>query len=184
VGSVLLAALLLKVGTYGIIRFALPLFPYGSIYFAPLIYTFAVCGILYTSLTAMRQIDLKKIIAYASVGHMNVVLLGIMALNIEGLEGAIFQMLSHGIIAGALFFCVGVLYDRYKIRSLKYFGGVASLYPLYALVFLTFAMANISFPGTSSFVGEFLIFSGTYAHNTAIVFFGSISMVLGAVYTL
>jgi NADH-quinone oxidoreductase subunit M len=176
--------LLLKLGTYGIIRFSLPLFPYATVYYTPLIYTFAIFGIIYTCFTAIRQIDLKKIIAYSSVGHMNVVLLGIMSLRIEGLEGAIFQMLSHGIVSGALFFCVGVFYERYHVRSLKYFGGLTNVYPIFAIVFLIFSLANISFPGTSSFVGEFLILAGVFKESSIVVFFAALSMILGAVYTL
>jgi NADH:ubiquinone oxidoreductase subunit 4 (subunit M) len=122
-------------------------------------------GVLYTCLTAIRQIDLKKIIAYSSVGHMNVVLLGIMSETIEGLQGAIFQMLSHGVVSGALFFAVGTIYERYSVRSLKYFGGLTFFYPLFAIVFLIFSMANISFPLTSSFVGEFLIFMGLFKQS-------------------
>ena len=184
VGSVLLAVLILKLGTYGIIRFSIPLFPYGTVFFTPLIYTFAVFGIIYTCFTAIRQIDLKKIIAYSSVGHMNVVLLGIMSLRTEGMEGAIFQMLSHGIVSGAMFFCVGVIYERYHVRSLKYFGGLANVYPLFAIVFLIFSLANISFPGTSSFIGEFLILAGVFKESSIVVFFAAFSMILGAVYTL
>jgi NADH:ubiquinone oxidoreductase subunit 4 (subunit M) len=146
--------------------------------------TFAVMGVLYTCLTAIRQIDLKKIIAYSSVGHMNVVLLGIMSETIEGLQGALFQMLSHGIVSGALFFAVGTIYERYSVRSLKYFGGLTYFYPLFAIVFLIFSMANISFPLTSSFVGEFLIFMGVFQQSFWATFFASTSMVLGAVYTL
>lgn len=183
-GSVLLAVLLLKLGTYGLIRFSLPLFPEGTLFFAPLVSTFAVMGVLYTCLTAIRQIDLKKIIAYSSVGHMNVVLLGIMAGTIEGLQGAIFQMLSHGVVSGALFFAVGTIYERYSVRSLKYFGGLTYFYPIFAIVFLIFSMANISFPLTSSFVGEFLIFMGLFQQSFWATFFASTSMVLGAVYTL
>jgi len=183
-GSVLLAVLLLKLGTYGLIRFSLPLFPEGTAYFGPLVSTFAVMGVIYTCLTAIRQIDLKKIIAYSSVGHMNVVLLGIMSGVVEGLEGAIFQMLSHGVVSGALFFAVGVIYERYSVRSLKYFGGLTYFYPLFAIVFLIFSMANISFPLTSSFVGEFLIFMGLFQYSFWATFFASTSMVLGAVYTL
>jgi NADH-quinone oxidoreductase subunit M len=157
--------LLLKLGTYGLIRFSLPLFPEGTLFFGPLVSTFAVMGVLYTCLTAIRQIDLKKIIAYSSVGHMNVVLLGIMSETIEGLQGAIFQMLSHGVVSGALFFAVGTIYERYSVRSLKYFGGLTYFYPLFAIVFLIFSMANISFPLTSSFVGEFLIFMGLFKQS-------------------
>lgn len=183
-GSVLLAVLLLKLGTYGLVRFSLPLFPEGTIFFGPLVSTFAVMGVVYTCMTAIRQIDLKKIIAYSSVGHMNVVLLGLMAGTVEGLTGGIFQMLSHGIVSGALFFAVGTIYERYSVRSLKYFGGLTYFYPLFAIVFLIFSMANISFPLTSSFVGEFLIFMGLYQHSFWATFFASTSMVLGAVYTL
>lgn len=184
IGSVLLAVLLLKIGTYGLIRFSLPLFPQGTIYFGPLVSTFALLGMLYTCFTAIRQIDLKKIIAYSSVGHRNVVLLGIRANNSEALQGAIFQRLSHGVVSGALFFAVGSLYERYSVRSLKYFGGLAHFYPLFTRVFLIFSLANISFPLTSSFVGEFLIFTGLFRQSFWSTFFAAFSRVLGAVYTL
>ena len=184
IGSVMLAVLLLKLGTYGIIRFSLPLFPEGTIYFAPFVAIFAVLGIVYTCLTAIRQIDLKKIIAYSSVGHMNIVLLGIISGNTEALQGAIFQMLSHGVVSGALFFGVGVIYERYSVRSIKYFGGLAFFCPLFAIIFLIFSLANISFPLTSSFIGEFLIFMGVFQYNILITIFACTSMVLGAVYTL
>ena len=184
IGSVMLAVLLLKLGTYGLIRFCLPLFPEGTIYFAPLVAIFAVLGIIYTCLTAIRQIDLKKIIAYSSVGHMNIVLLGILSGNLEALQGAIFQMLSHGIVSGALFFGVGVIYERYSVRSIKYFGGLAFFCPIFAILFLIFSLANISFPLTSSFIGEFLIFMGVFQYNIVLTLFACTSMVLGAVYTL
>ena len=184
IGSVLLAVLLLKLGTYGLIRFSIPLFPEGTMYFAPLVSTFALIGIIYTCLTAIRQIDLKKIIAYSSVGHRNVVLLGIRAETSEALQGALFQRLSHGIVSGSLFFGVGVLYERYSVRSLKYFGGLAYFYPIFTRVFLLFSLANISFPLTSSFIGEFLILIGLFRQNFWATFFASISRVLGAVYTL
>ena len=184
IGSVLLAVLLLKLGTYGLIRFSIPLFPEGTVYFAPIVSTFAIVGIIYTSLTAIRQIDLKKIIAYSSVGHRNIVLLGIIAETSEALQGAIFQRLSHGVVSGALFFCVGCLYERYSVRSLKYFGGLAHFYPLFTRIFLLFSLANISFPLTSSFVGEFFIFVGLFQQNFWAVFFAATSRVLGAVYTL
>ena len=183
-GSVILAVLLLKLGTYGLIRFSLPLFPEGTLYYTPLISTFAILGVVYTCLTAIRQIDLKKIIAYSSVGHMNIVLLGILAGTVEALQGALFQMLSHGVVSGALFFCVGSLYERYSVRSLKYFGGLTYMYPLLSVIFLIFSLANISFPLTSSFVGEFLILMGLFRHNFWGTLLASTSMVLGAVYTL
>jgi len=141
-------------------------------------------GIIYTSLTAIRQIDLKKIIAYSSVGHMSVVVLGLRAGNRVALQGAVFQMLSHGIVSGALFFAVGVLYERYGVRSLKYYGGLAAFYPLLRVVFVMFSLANISFPRRSSFVGEFLIFVGVFAHSFWARFFAATSMVLGTVYSL
>ncbi len=184
IGSVLLAVLRLKLGTYGLIRFSLPLFPAGTLYFGPLVSTFAFIGIIYTCFTAIRQIDLKKIIAYSSVGHRNVVLLGIIAETSEALQGAIFQRLSHGVVSGTLFFCVGTLYERYSVRSLKYYGGLAHFYPVFTIVFLAFSLANISFPLTSSFVGEFFIFVGLFRQTFWATVFAATSMVLGAVYTL
>lgn len=183
-GSVILAALLLKLGTYGLIRFVAVFFPHGNLFNSGIVSTLAIISILYTSLTAIRQIDLKKIIAYSSIGHMNAVLLGILLLGLENLEGAIFQKLSHGIVSGALFFCIGSFYKRYKVRSLKYLGGFMQTYPILSVIFLIFSMANISFPGTSSFVGEFVIFLGLISQNTLIVFLASINMITGAVYML
>lgn len=184
IGSVILAALLLKLGTYGIIRFLLHLFPEATLYFSPFVNIFALISIIFTSLTAIRQIDLKKIIAYSSVGHMNVVLLGMLVPSVESLEGSIFQMLSHGIVSGALFFLVGAFYQRYKVRSLEYFGGFMITAPILATFFLIFSMANISFPGTSSFIGEFMICFGLFEFNTFAVLIASINMVTGAAYTL
>ncbi len=184
IGSVLLAVLRLKLGTYGLIRFSLPLFPIGTTFFGPIVSTFAFIGIIYTCFTAIRQIDLKKIIAYSSVGHINVVLLGIIAGTSEALQGAIFQILSHGVVSGTLFFCVGTLYERYSVRSLKYYGGLAHFYPIFTRVFLRFSLANISFPLTSSFIGEFLIFTGLFRQNFWATVFAATSIVLGAVYTL
>ena len=184
IGSVLLAVLMLKLGTYGLIRFCIPLFPEGTLYFSSIVSTLAIIGVIYTCLTAIRQIDLKKIIAYSSVGHINVVLLGIISGTSEALQGAIFQRLSHGIVSGALFFSVGALYIRYSVRSLKYFGGLAHFYPFFTIIFLLFSLANISFPLTSSFIGEFLIFVGLFRYNFWAAFFSATSMVLGAVYTL
>ena len=175
---------LLKLGTYGLLRFALPLFPEGTVYWSPLVSVFAVRGILYTSLTAIRQIDLKKIIAYSSVGHRNLVLLGRRSGTREGLQGAIFQRLSHGVVSGGLFFGVGVLYERYGVRSLKYYGGRAHLYPLFTRRFLLLSLANISFPLTSSFVGEFLLFLGIFQHSLWATVAAATSRVLGAAYTL
>lgn len=184
IGSVLLAVLRLKLGVYGLIRFCIPLFPEGTVFYAPRVIIFACIGIVYTSLTARRQIDLKKIIAYSSVGHINVVLLGILTETSESLQGAIFQRLSHGLVSGSLFFCVGVLYTRYSVRSFKYYSGLVHFYPLFTIIFLIFSLANISFPLTSSFVGEFYIFLGLIRFNFWATIFAATSIVLGAVYIL
>ena len=183
-GSVILAGILLKLGTYGFLRFSIPLFPSATLYFTPLIYTMSVIAIIYTSLTTLRQIDLKKIIAYSSVAHMNFVTLGLFSLNTQGIEGSILLMISHGLVSPALFLCVGVLYDRHKTRVLRYYSGCARTMPIFALFFVFFTMANISLPGTSSFIGEFLVFVGVYQSNTFITFLAATGMVLGAAYGL
>ena len=183
-GSVILAGILLKLGTYGFLRFSIPLFPYATLYFTPLIYTMSVIAIIYTSLTTLRQIDLKKIIAYSSVAHMNFVTLGLFSLNTQGIEGSILLMISHGLVSPALFLCVGVLYDRHKTRLLRYYSGCGRTMPLFAVLFVFFTMANISLPGTSSFIGEFLVFVGAYQSNTFIAFLAATGMVLGAAYGL
>ena len=183
-GSVILAGILLKLGTYGFLRFSIPLFPYATLYFTPLIYTMSVIAIIYTSLTTLRQIDLKKIIAYSSVAHMNFVTLGLFSLNTQGIEGSILLMISHGLVSPALFLCVGVLYDRHKTRLLRYYSGCGRTMPIFALLFVFFTMANISLPGTSSFIGEFLVFVGAYQSNTFITFLAATGMVLGAAYGL
>lgn len=183
-GSVILAGILLKLGTYGFIRFSLPLFPKASLFFTPLVYTVAVIGIVYTSFTAIRQTDFKRIIAYTSIAHMNLVILGIFSFNNVGIEGAILQSLSHGFVASALFLVIGVVYDRYRTRIVQYYGGLASIMPIYILIFLFFTMANISFPGTSSFVGEFLILAGSFKVNTTITFLGATGVIIGAAYSL
>lgn len=183
-GSVLLAGVLLKLGTYGFIRFSLPLFPKASFFFTPLVYTIAVMGIIYTSFTAIRQTDFKRIIAYTSIAHMNLVILGIFSFNNLGIEGAILQSLSHGFVASALFLIIGVVYDRYRTRIVQYYGGLASVMPLYITIFLFFTMANIAFPGTSSFIGEFLILAGTFKVNTSVSFLGATGIVIGGAYSL
>jgi proton-translocating NADH-quinone oxidoreductase chain M len=183
-GSVILAGILLKLGTYGFLRFSIPLFPYATLYFTPLIYTMSIIAIIYTSLTTLRQIDLKKIIAYSSVAHMNFVTLGLFSLNIQGIEGSILLMISHGLVSPALFLCVGVLYDRHKTRLLRYYSGCARTMPLFALLFVFFTMANISLPGTSSFIGEFLVLTGTYQNNSFVAFMAATGMILGAAYAL
>lgn len=183
-GSVILAGVLLKLGTYGFIRFSLPLFPEASFYFSPLVLVLASIGILYPSFTAIRQTDFKRIIAYTSVAHMNLVMLGIFSLNVIGIEGAILQSLSHGFVASALFLIIGVVYDRHGTRMVKYYGGLVHLMPIYTFIFLFFTMANIGLPGTGSFVGEFLILVGSFKTNTSITFIGAISMIIGGCYSL
>jgi proton-translocating NADH-quinone oxidoreductase chain M len=175
---------LLKLGAYGFLRFSLPLFPKASFFFTPLVYAVAVIGIIYTSFTAIRQTDFKRIIAYTSIAHMNLVVLGIFSFNIIGLEGAILQSLSHGFVASALFLIIGVVYDRYHTRIVQYYGGLATVMPIYIAVFLFFTIANISFPGTSSFVGEFLILVGSFKVSTTITFLGATSVIIGGAYSL
>lgn len=183
-GSVILAGILLKLGTYGFIRFSLPLFPQASFFFAPLVYTISAIGIVYTSFTAIRQTDFKRIIAYTSIAHMNLVMLGIFSFNNVGIEGAIFQSLSHGFVASSLFLIIGIVYDRYRTRLVQYYGGLASIMPIYVFIFLFFTMANMGLPGTSSFVGEFLILTGSFKVNTSITFLGATGMVIGGAYSL
>ena len=183
-GSIVLAGVLLKLGIYGLIRFTLTLFSKASFYFAPLVYALAITGIIFTSLTAVRQTDFKKIIAYSSIAHMNLVILGIFSFSVIGIEGAILQSLSHGFVASALFFIIGVVYDRYYTRIIKYYGGLVHVMPVFTLVFLFFTMANIALPGSSSFIGEFLILAGSFKTNTTITVLGGISMVLGGCYSL
>ena len=183
-GSVILAGIMLKLGTYGFLRFSLPLFPYACMYFTPLIYTMSIMAIIYTSLTTVRQVDLKKIIAYSSVAHMNFVTIGLFSLNTQGVEGSIMLMLSHGIVSPALFLLVGVLYDRHKTRLVRYYAGCARTQPLFAFLFLFFTMANISLPGTSSFIGEFLVLTGAFQSNSFVAMMAATGMVLGAAYAL
>lgn len=184
VGSVLLAGILLKLGVYGFLRFSLSLFPEASLYFSPLVYLLSVLGVIYASLSAIRQTDLKRIIAYSSVAHMNLVTLGIFSFNIIGLEGSILQSISHGFVSGAMFFLVGILYDRYHSRLLYYYGGLVHLMPVYAMFFLFFTMANIALPGTSSFVGEFLLLAGIYKTNILSSIIGALGVILCGAYSL
>jgi proton-translocating NADH-quinone oxidoreductase chain M len=184
IGSVILAALLLKLGVYGLIRFGLPLFPQGQEYFKHLIVILTICSFFYTNLTAIRQVDIKKIIAYSSVVHMNLIVLGILCIGTESLDGAIYQMLAHGIVSGALFFCIGIIYDRFKTRFLWYFGGVAFIFPIYAIFLFIFILANISFPLTSNFIGEMLLFVGIFKDNFIIGVFAALSMFWGVIYNV
>jgi proton-translocating NADH-quinone oxidoreductase chain M len=183
-GSVILAGVLLKLGAYGFIRFSLPLFPKASFFFTPLVYTVAVIGIIYASFTAIRQTDFKRVIAYTSIAHMNLVVLGIFSFNSLGIEGAILQSLSHGFVASALFLIIGVVYDRYGTRIVHYYGGLATVMPVFVTLFLFFTLANVSFPGTSSFIGELLILLGSFKVNTSVTFLGATGVVLGGAYSL
>ena len=183
-GSVMLAGVLLKLGSYGFLRFSLPLFPYASFFFAPLVYVLVILGIIYASFTAIRQTDFKRIIAYTSIAHMNLVVLGIFSFNNLGIEGAVFQSLSHGFVASALFLIIGVVYERYKTRIIQYFGGLVIIMPIYVFIFLFFSISNIGFPGTSSFIGEFLIFIGIFQINVLVAFLSATGMVIGGAYSL
>ena len=183
-GSVILAGILLKLGGYGFLRFSLPIFPDASVTFSPLIFWMSIIAIIYTSLVAYRQSDMKKLIAYSSVAHMGFVTMGIFAVNVQGLQGAIFQMLSHGLISGALFFCVGVIYDRMHTREIAFYGGLVKRMPVYAFSFMLFTMANVGLPGTSGFVGEILTMIGGYQVNPWIGIGAATGMVLSAVYAL
>lgn len=183
-GSVLLAGVLLKMGIYGFLRFSLFLFPYASEFFLPLIYTFTLVGMLYTSIIAIRQTDLKRIIAYASVAHMNLVLAGLCSLNSIGIAGAIIQSLSHGLISSSLFLGVGVLYDRYHTRLVKYYSGLITVMPFFCIFLFLFILGNLGFPGLSSFVGEILLLTGIYNVNPTVAFFSALGMILGAIYSL
>ena len=183
-GSVILAGVLLKLGTYGLIRYSIPLFPNASFFFTPFVYTISVIGIIYTSFTAIRQSDFKRIIAYTSIAHMNLVIIGIFSFNIIGIEGAIFQSISHGFVASALFLVIGIVYDRYHTRIVKYYSGLASVMPIYIFIFVFFTMANIAFPGTSSFIGEFLILTGSFKCSTSVTFLGATGVILSGAYSL
>ncbi|KQT60454.1 MULTISPECIES: NADH-quinone oxidoreductase subunit M [unclassified Aureimonas] len=183
-GSVILAGILLKLGGYGFIRFSLPMFPLASADFAPLVFALSAVAIIYTSLVALMQEDIKKLIAYSSVAHMGFVTMGIFAANEQGLQGAIFQMLSHGLVSGALFLCVGVVYDRMHTRDIAAYGGLVSRMPAYATVFLLFTMANVGLPGTSGFVGEFLTLLGVFRANTWVAIFATTGVILSAAYAL
>ncbi len=183
-GSVILAGILLKLGGYGMIRFSLAMFPLASAHFAPFVFTLSVIAIIYTSLVALMQEDMKKLIAYSSVAHMGYVTMGIFAANQQGVQGALFQMISHGFVSGALFLCVGVVYDRMHTREIAAYGGLASNMPKYAVAFMIFTMANVGLPGTSGFIGEFLTLIGVFRANTWVALFAATGVILSASYAL
>ena len=183
-GSVILAAILLKMGGYGFLRFSLPMFPLASHDFTPLIYSLSVIAIIYTSLVALMQEDMKKLIAYSSVAHMGFVTMGIFAGTMQGVAGGVFQMISHGIVSGALFLCVGIVYDRMHTREIAAYGGLVNRMPLYAMVFMVFTLANVGLPGTSGFIGEFMTLIGTFKASVPTVVFATTGVILSAAYAL
>ncbi len=183
-GSVILAGILLKMGGYGFLRFSLPMFPEASDLFAPFVFTLSVVAIIYTSLVALVQTDMKKLIAYSSVAHMGFVTMGIFTGSVQGIQGGLFQMLSHGIVSGALFLCVGVVYDRMHTREIAAYGGLVNRMPLYAAAFMVFTMANVGLPGTSGFIGEFLTLLAAFQVNTWVAVFATTGIILAASYAL
>ena len=183
-GSVILAGVLLKMGGYGVLRFSLPMLPLASARFAPLMFTLSVIAVIYTAAVALAQTDMKKLVAYSSIAHMGLVTLGLFTFNRQGLDGAMFQMLSHGIVSAAMFLCVGVLYDRMHTHEIARFGGLANRMPRYAFFFMAFTMAGMGLPATSGFVGEFLVLVGALHVNFWLALFGSMGMILGVAYSL
>lgn len=183
-GSVILAGILLKMGGYGFIRFSLPMFPEASQFFAPMVFTLSVIAIIYTSLVALVQEDIKKLIAYSSIAHMGFVTMGLFTMTQQGVQGAMFQMISHGLVSGALFLCVGVIYDRMHTREISAYGGLVNRMPLYACIFLIFTMANVGLPGTSGFVGEFLSLTGSFRVSPWVALFATTGVIFSAAYAL
>jgi NADH-quinone oxidoreductase subunit M len=183
-GSVILAGVLLKMGGYGFLRFSIPLFPEASVFFAPLIFALSVIAVVYASFVAFAQEDMKKLIAYSSVAHMGIVTIGLFTFNQQGISGAMFQMLSHGIVSSALFLCVGVLYDRVHSREIARYGGVAKVMPVYALIFMLFTLGSVALPGTAGFPGEFLVITGVWRSNPWVSVGAALGMILGAAYML
>jgi len=183
-GSVILAGVLLKMGAYGFLRFSLPMLPYASDFFAPMVYALSIVAIIYTSLVALAQVDMKKLVAYASVAHMGFVTIGIFTVTMQGVQGALVQMLSHGVLSAALFLCVGVVYDRVHTRDIARYGGLVHRMPVYAFVFMIFMLGAIGLPGTSGFVGEFLVLVGAFRVNTWVAVLAATGIILGAAYML
>ena len=183
-GSVILAGVLLKMGGYGFIRFSLGMLPEASEYFSPLVMTLSIVAVVYTSLVALAQTDIKKLIAYSSVAHMGLVTIGIFIVNVQGLEGAMIQMISHGVVSGALFLCVGVIYDRMHTRDINFYGGLVNRMPIYATVFMIFMLGSVGLPGTSGFIGEFLVIVGAFKYSSIVVIGSATGIVLSAVYML
>ena len=183
-GSVILAGILLKLGGYGFLRFSLPMLPDASLFFTPFIYTLSVVAVIYTSLVALMQQDMKKLIAYSSVAHMGFVTIGVFTMTTQGIEGGIMVMLSHGIVSAALFLCVGVVYDRMHSREIETYGGLVHRMPVYAAVFMLFTMASIGLPGTGGFIGEILVLFGAFQSNTWVAALAALGIILGAAYML
>lgn len=183
-GSVILAGILLKLGGYGFLRFSIGLFPEASAFFTPLVYTFSIFGVIYASITTLQQVDLKKIIAYSSVGHMGLVTIGLFSANSQGILGAILLMISHGIVSSALFLCVGILYERHHTRVIKYYSGLIHTMPLFSVCFIIFSLGNLGLPATSSFIGEFLVIVGCFETNSWAALLSGMGMILGAGYSL
>jgi NADH-quinone oxidoreductase subunit M len=183
-GSVILAGILLKMGGYGFIRFSLPMFPDASHYFAPLVFALSIIAIIYTSLVALVQEDMKKLIAYSSVAHMGFVTMGLFSMNAQGVEGAVFQMISHGLVSAALFLCVGVVYDRMHTRDIAAYGGLVQRMPRYAVALMVFTLANVGLPGTSGFIGEFLTLIGAFQANSWVALLATTGVILSAAYAL
>lgn len=177
-----MAGLILKLGGYGIIRYLIPLMPKGSVYFTPMVYTIGIVGIVYSSLACIRQIDIKRIIAYSSIAHMNLSMIGLFTNEVEGVMGGVYMMLSHGIVSGSLFGIIGMVYERYKTRVLRYYRGLTIMMPIMGTIFMLLTLANIAIPGTSSYVGELLVLMGALNNNRYMGILGVIGMVLGGVY--
>jgi NADH-quinone oxidoreductase subunit M len=183
-GSVILAAVLLKLGAYGFLRFSIPMFPDATVFFTPFVFTLSVVAIVYASLVALMQTDMKKLVAYSSVAHMGFVTIGIFTFTAQGIQGGLMQMLSHGLISGALFLCVGVVYDRIHSRAIADYGGLVHRMPMYSVVFMVFILANVGLPGTMGFVGEFLVLVGVFQVNTWVALLATTGIILSAAYAL